>query len=343
MRALLLATALMGCAAPPAPVVDTPDPVEVRARIDKAVATTGDLLTYTVEVEREPDIDVRIPEAGAEIAGFRIIDVGTEQETRPDGRLVDSRWYALRADLIGSYVLPPASVDVKLPEAEDWAALEASAIFVEVESVLPEDGTATDIRDLKALAPRPASPWWPYAAAAGGGLLALALAAAAWRRWGRRLLEPTPPPPPHEVAFRALDALRATDFADLDAVREYYFSISSVLRTYVEDRFGLRATDLTSEEIRARINHLGVEAAQRDQLDRFLEHTDAVKYAARAPGQADIETVYEAALGFVEATVPRPAPTDQDEDPPASEEPPTSEAPPTGSAPVDTEPDEVTA
>ena len=49
-------------------------PVEVRATVDKAVATTGDRITYTVAVQHQPGIEVEIPEIGAEIAGLRIID-----------------------------------------------------------------------------------------------------------------------------------------------------------------------------------------------------------------------------------------------------------------------------
>ena len=56
-------------------------------------------------------------------------------------------------------------------------------------------------------------------------------------------IEPTP----------ALDALRQTDFTDLEAVRDYYFRISEVLRAYIEGTFPLNATDLTTEEILPRL------------------------------------------------------------------------------------------
>ncbi len=289
-------------------------PVEVRASVDRAVATTGDLITYRIAVERDPGWEVEIPEAGSEIAGFRIVDAGREPARKRGDRFVEERWYTLRADLVGSYVLPPLAVAYRRAPAEDGAepaeagtgegAVETSEIFVEVESVLPEGGEATDIRDIKPLR-RTEGPlaWWLAAAAA----LALAAAAAAYLLWRRRRPRaPAPPVPAHLAAFRALEALRGLDLADPEALRRFYFGLSEILRAYIEGRFGLNATDLTSEEILARSAELqGLGPAEREGLERFLLDTDRVKFAEHRPGEAEIEQVYERALGFVEATQPR--------------------------------------
>ena len=53
-------------------------PVEARAAVDRAVATTGDLITYSIVVEHDPSYEIEVSEAGAEIAGFRITDVGLD-------------------------------------------------------------------------------------------------------------------------------------------------------------------------------------------------------------------------------------------------------------------------
>lgn len=310
----LLLLALAACSQP-APETAAPaeprPPVETRARVDRAVATTGDLITYTVTVDHDPSYEVEIPEPGSEIAGFRIVDVGREEPREEDGRVVRELWYKLRADLVGSYVLPPITVTYR-PQAEEGAGAPAEAqtvqtseIFVEVESVLPAGGEATDIRGLKPLRPieRPL-PWWPFAA--GGGVVVLAaLAFLYWRR--RRRPAFVPPRPAHEIAFEALERLRRTDFADAEAVRLFHFEISEVIRAYVERRFGLNATDLTTEEIVARLDGVrGLEGDERGRLRRFLAATDRVKFAAHEPGEEAIRATYEDALSFVEATRERP-------------------------------------
>lgn len=278
--------------------------------VDRAVATTGDLLTYSVEVNADPDYDVEIPEAGAEIAGFRIVDVGREDPVEKGGRILHRQWYQLRADLVGSYVLPPVSVSYReSPTAEaepnPWQSQSTSEIFVEVESVLPADGEATDIRSLKPLREvRPGPPWVLIAAVVVGLLLSGAVTV--WylrRRASRRSL--VPPVPAHELAFAALDRLRRTDFDDPVAVRRFYFQISEVVRAYVEGRYRLNATDLTTEEILVDLISVEELAPDHDEILRqFLVATDQVKFARREPSRSDIEGTYEQALGFVEATRP---------------------------------------
>jgi hypothetical protein len=289
-------------------------PVETRSRVDRAIATTGDVITYTVTVDYDPAYEVEIPEPGAEIAGFRIIDVGREDPRDEGGRTVEERWYKLRADLVGSYVLPPVAVTYR-PRPEEGAepaeeagaqTVETSEIFIEVESVLPEDGEVTDIRDLKPLhrIERPV-PWWWFAA--GGAAVLLLLAAyLLWRRGKKPAV--VPPRPAHEVAFEALARLRQTDFEDPEAMRRFHFEISEVVRAYVEGRFALNATDLTTEEIFAHLGEIAELDGQSDQrLRRFLTATDQVKFAAYEPSGEEIGETYEGALSFVEATRERPA------------------------------------
>jgi hypothetical protein len=111
------------------------------------------------------------------------------------------------------------------------------------------------------------------------------------------------------VAIAALNALRDVDVADAIAVRAWYFELSEVLRAYVEARFELNATDLTTEEILAGFTDLQrISSDDRALLSGFLLDTDQVKYAASAPTEAGIEQSYERALGFVEATATDPDP-----------------------------------
>ena len=302
--AMLLAALVVGCSGDggePGEVASevASEPVRASVQVDRAVATTGDVIEYSIELDYAEGVEVTIPETGSEIAGFRIVDLG-EDPARTEGNRVARRfWYQLRADLVGSYILPSVSLDYEMPSGER-GAIETSEIFVEVESVLPEDGAATDIRDVKKLRRVTEEPPWLWI---GLGAVLLALAAAYWW-WRRRRAEgpkPAPSKPAHDVAFEALARLRQTDFDDLRALRRYYFEISEVLRTYVEARFGLNATDLTTEEILPRLSGL-VEGEQQDLLRRFLVETDGVKYAARVPGTEQIESTYESALRFVEVT-----------------------------------------
>lgn len=302
------AVTLVACASgEPAGDAEAKPSAELRASVDRTVATTGDLITYTVEVEHAPEVEVTVDDPGADIAGFRIVDLGrTPVETLASGRLLDRRWYELRADLVGSYVLPALTATYREPSGPG-GGLEAGEISVEVESVLPEDRSeATDIRDIKPLRRIDTAASWPLWA--GLALAAAALALAAWW-WRRRRPDGSapeaPPVPPWDLAIRELERLRRTDFSDLRELRRYYFAVSSVIRAYVEGRFGLNATDLTTEEILDRLGELArLEPPQARRLERFLVATDQVKFAAHLPALEEIERTCERALGFVTATRP---------------------------------------
>lgn len=294
------------------------EPVEVEALVDRAVATTGDLLTYSIRVDSDSAYEVEIPEAGADIAGFRIVDIGREEPWEKGDRAVREHWYQLRADLVGSYVLPPVEVRYRQRAEEGtepgpWETQATSEIFVEVESVLPTDGEASDIRDLKPLREvRPGFPWLLLLSTLiGAGVIAALIIWDLRRR--ARARDSVPPRPAHELAFEALDRLRRIEFEDPEAVRWFYFSISEVVRAYVEGRFRLNATDLTTEEILAGLETLqGLESEQNQVLGDFLQDTDQVKYAHHEPSRGDIEGTYEKALSFVEATRPVAVPDEQE-------------------------------
>ncbi len=327
----ILLLLLLGCN-PPAAEVEAPaeqaqrTPVETRSRVDRAVATTGDVITYTVIVDHDPGYEVSLPETGADIAGFRIIDVGSEEPREQDGRRILESWYKLRADLVGSYVLPPvevafrpatetdlAEVDAAEVDAADATAAEDAAdetfetvqtseIFIEVQSVLPEGGEVTDIRELKPLRQvDTTTPWWLWPVAGAVTVLLGLLGIWLWRRGRKEIL--LPPRPAHEIAFEALARLRETDFDDAEAVRGFHFEISEVVRGYVESRFTLNATDLTTEEITAVLDQVRDLAGDDGLcLQRFLAATDEVKFAAHEPSEEEITDTYEGALSFVEAT-----------------------------------------
>jgi hypothetical protein len=88
-------------------------------------------------------------------------------------------------------------------------------------------------------------------------------------------------------------------------VRRWHFAVSEVVRAYVEARFGLNATDLTTQEILARLDEgVPLDGRVRSELERFLFDTDRVKFASHVAGADEVAATYERALSFVERTTP---------------------------------------
>ncbi len=149
--------------------------------------------------------------------------------------------------------------------------------------------------------PLPAEALWPFFAGILGGLLLVGL----WIvRAGRVVAVPLAPPrAPGLVAIEALAQLRAHLPQTADEVPAFVVRTSSVLRTYVEERFGLAAPDQTTEEflqeLAGRSDALG---RHRDELARFCRACDLVKFAAHRPAPRFVVELLDVAAGFVEAT-----------------------------------------
>lgn len=311
---LVLATMAMlaaGCSTPPASQDDaSPEPVSVSSALDRASVTVGQAVTWTIEIERAAEVEIEVEDPGSTVGGLAVVDSRREEETLRSGRVRERRLVRMRPDVSGSYVIPEVVVRWRLQAAQGtdpapWSTESAARLFLEAEGldvVSAEDGG--DIRDIKALEPRPPLPWKPVAAALAG-LLVLALGWWAWRRWRARRAVAPPPAPPWEVAWARLEALRQLDLEDEASLRAFHFELSEIVRAYVEGRFELNATDLTTEEIVAALDETGAfGGAPREALLRTLAATDRVKFARYQPGSEEVGRVWDDALFLVESTRP---------------------------------------
>jgi hypothetical protein len=107
----------------------------------------------------------------------------------------------------------------------------------------------------------------------------------------------------HALALAALEQLQRQDLIGQARIDEFYIRLSSILRRYVEWRFGLHAPEQTTEEFLTAVPVTGgLIANHRDLLDTFLQHCDLVKFARHRPTLSDMEEAFESAKNFVEHT-----------------------------------------
>lgn len=146
--------------------------------------------------------------------------------------------------------------------------------------------------------------WADWAIRGAVVLAALALLGAAWW-WWRRKRPPASPPrviPPDERARERLAAALAL----IEQPERFCTTVSEIARTYLEERFGLKAPERTTEEFLAELPRNAVlEAAHKALLADFLTSTDLVKFARFEPGRRELEELHAAALRLVEETTPR--------------------------------------
>ena len=174
-------------------------------------------------------------------------------------------------------------------------------------NLTPAVAPATDIRDIAPpveIASAYAWLWW----AAGAAIVAI-LVVLAWLYWRRKRVQ-VPlviEIPAHERARRKLET--ALDL--FDQPKPFCIIVSDAARLYLEERFGLRAPERTTEEFLLDLSRSGaLTPDQKESLKDFLSACDMVKFARYEPQRPELEALYNSALRLIAETEPE-TPTPQ--------------------------------
>ncbi len=155
------------------------------------------------------------------------------------------------------------------------------------------------------------------------GFVALVAAAAglAWWRWSRRPpaeRAPLPMPDPAVVARGRIEAAREW----MGEPRRYAGEVSDAVRHYLEDRFGLKAPEQTTEEFLTDLSRRPtLDPRHQGPLAAFLEQCDLVKFAGWKPGAQELDGLEAAAVWVVDETAPASLNTTADSGAPSGENP----------------------
>lgn len=301
MRAFAIAAMLALCACAERAPWDEPPPAAI------AVVATASAKEVSLLEPFEVVVDV-----------FRRADLPTEFAPKPpEGtagsvRIAEERafgngfWRRARLSLRATKGPGEMSLGVFKAVAEDkTASAESAAISILVRPAL-DTGSGRDVEDPSPLlAATVESRAWTYAAIAAvvAALLATVLY---WMSRPGRALPPRlaePPEPPDEKALRELARWRAASRRTAAEVDAYYVGCSHALRVYLEERFGLRAPERTTEEFLAETEKGGPLSADHCiTLRAFLSQCDLVKFAMHAPTEEQHLHAMAIAENFVYAT-----------------------------------------
>jgi len=270
----------------------------------------GDVISVTVAVETPEDFLVALPTV--QDFGELPVRLTDTPDPRPGATgLVWRRAFEIDALVSGPLEVPAltARYGRRSDPAESQPALDSelvsSVLTIEVRSALTDQDRPEQPRDITGalLPPKPPMPLWMRITLAAGAVVLLIGAWRAFRALRRWMLRPAPPILPEVWALRALADLAGGDWFERGRMREYYYRLTEVVRSYIERKFGLAAPEMTTEEF------LAVLARDRravpydaERLRQFLEVCDFVKYAAWEPRREDAEAGLATARAFVHAT-----------------------------------------
>jgi hypothetical protein len=159
--------------------------------------------------------------------------------------------------------------------------------------------------------PKPLKPQWQ--APRGWGFLlwiagALVLAALAVWLIRRRKRRPKPKPaepelPADIVAYRRLDEIERMKLVEKGEIKTHYTLVVDALRTYLERRYDILATDETTDEI---LRDLRRKETDTGEIETVLREADLVKFAKYQPETAVAKRLVETVRTIVAKTAFRP-------------------------------------
>lgn len=111
-----------------------------------------------------------------------------------------------------------------------------------------------------------------------------------------------PADPPHVEALKALKLVETENLWQMGKIKEYYDRISDTLRAYIEKRFGIKALELTTNELLKSMHEIQLPEYVIQDMSEILKTSDLAKFAKELhAGELHI-SIIKMAYKFVQTT-----------------------------------------
>ena len=280
--------------------------VSVSGNIDKNVINIGEQSKLKLSVSVPSNARIQWPELGDTIIReIEIVDKGKVDTTVSGGMNNYVQTLTVTSFDSGYYSIPPFVFHVTFANGKD-TVVTTNGIMYEVHTVTID--TTGDIKDIRPVAQVPVTfrEIIPYIllsvllVAIVIGIYFLVIYYKKKKKSQGGLFRPKVVIPPHRKALDDLYALEKQKLWQCGEVKEYYFNITSILREYIANQFGIDAIEMVTDDIFKELNRIGKCQSQDIKIanDIFVL-SDFVKFAKHLPEPEENGKVLEDAYAFV--------------------------------------------
>lgn len=273
--------------------------LDVQTRLKKPFLAIGEETKFVISVSAGKSVDVGISDFSDRLKGLVLEDSGQSKNIF-FGRKFYTFWFILKSFQPGEYVISGIDILYKHPGEKEWRHILAPGKTIHVKSLLGHE-TDADIRDIKG--PLAYTNPFKIIIFVSVVLFLLGLIAFYFLRQEKKFPLHMMRELAHIVALRKIKELKVKDLIGRGLIKEFYFYLSLIVRQYLEDRFNLRAPEMTTEEFLSRLKESPLLSNEHKiVLKEFLFHCDLVKFAKYAPSMTEIDSIVEAAINLIEQT-----------------------------------------
>jgi hypothetical protein len=295
-------------------------PVKATVRVWPAKPTLGDPIHVRLEIESPAGISIDAPfqEAGDQRLGrFRVLAFDRDTRHTPGGGQVQQQTYTLEAHSSGRHRIPPLRLEMidaraGAPAGGSGGAADARSkpqellteeIPLDIAPV-PDTAAGADLKPPLGVLDPQVGGTSPLAILGWGSLLLVVVSGGLLLfrtlRTRRRIQQQRSAYDEAVSALRALEDRGAPDAATADG---WFVELSAIVRRYLEQRYEIRAPELTTEEfLPVAMARPELSEEHRGLLSSFLGRCDRVKFAGYRPDAEESLASLAAARGFVEDT-----------------------------------------
>ncbi len=284
-------------------------PVKTEVKLEPSEPTIGDVLTLTLQVSAEAEVELLMPEFGQSLERFTILDFVPREVIDDQGKTIVTYRYRLQTSGSGPQSIPPLMIEFVdrrpgnrlAPEGEDAYEILTERIEFNVKSVVPS-GAAKELKaPLGKLKPLGSirTPIWIAIVGLGILLIGLPFLLRLWQqhRIGKRRRSA------YDIANSRLSRLRSRPKPREEEIGIFFVELSDIVRRYLEDRFNLHAPELTTEEfLEVAATSPDLTSEHKSFLQEFLRQADQVKFAQHIPDAHSIDKALSSATNFLEQT-----------------------------------------
>lgn len=284
-------------------------PVIAEVSLTQQSLRVGDQVGLRVRVTHPADIQIAFPQLTDKLGALEVLS----SKPLPDARFLDGTQisvmeYTVTGFFPGSYAIPPITVTYTTSAGQREAIATSQALGVEIMSLL-EAQPNLQFQDIKPPLEIPQAPIAyvptiaPYVLVIGVLVLALLLA----RRWPRKrfvLGLPRVAVTPDAAAREELTRIVGLGLLEQEAYTTYYSLISSCIRRYLDERYGIYAVGSTTQELRRSMDERGMDRWHARIVSGLLEECDAAKWAHYEPLSARGDRAMTIAFEIVSLTLP---------------------------------------
>jgi len=288
--------------------------VSVSARLDTNILLIGDQTTLHLELTQPKDKKVYWPiladnKLGEHFDILKISDFDTV--TDPNSNQITIKTNLLINSFDTGFIsIPPLSFKYDIFNDSTFSSANTPELFLGVFALKVD--MKKGIADIKPIIQVPVI-WQDYIIyiIIGLGIIILILIGIyIYKRIKNNkpifVLPKKPPIPPHITALKELDELSNKKMWQNNEFKEYYSSLTDIIRTYMDGIWKIGAMEMVSDDIIEKLRTQNISDELKETTAKVLRTADFVKFAKTKPLADDNSNALKWAYQFVKETMPKP-------------------------------------